>query len=482
MVPTSARQALRGRPTLSRVPQTPTRRPRRRRGLGAIPPAARLPLTLVLVVLLVIGGGAIALLGPWSDRGEEPSGDVGTTPPEPATEPSAEPTSQEPSTPAVEDAVFTIGAVGDVLPHDTPIRTAAADATGDDAYDFRPMLEATRPYSEGVDLMLCNFEVPLSQPGETPSGYPSFGAPMELVGNLADLGYDGCSTGTNHTLDRGADNAMYTLDVFDENGLGHAGSARSQTEADAPQLYEIERGGQVVTLAQIGGSYGTNGIPVPAEAPWVITTFSPDIMNPGSYDPSELIAQATAAREAGADLVVATIHWGVEYQLSPNVEQTAMAQALAESGQIDLVIGTHPHVPQPFARLDGGPDGSGMWVAWSLGNFISNQDSNCCISQTATGLFMTATVSKPTDGPARVTDLAWTPITVDRVGQQRAYPLLDLVNGERPSVLALSESTLQQRLSEVEAIMAESTGSDFPLLDHPSEPTGEPPAVIPRPR
>ncbi|WP_156251237.1 CapA family protein [Pseudactinotalea terrae] len=466
------------------MPQPPARRPRKKRGITRIPPAVRLPLTLVLVLVLAIGVGAIALLGPWNDRGDGSPTDAGTTPPEEptqTTEPTEEPTSEEPTTPAVQDAVFTIGAVGDVLPHDTPIATAAADAEGG-GYDFRPMLEATRPYSEGVDLMLCNFEVPLSQPDERPSGYPSFGAPMELVGNLADLGYDGCSTGTNHTLDRGADNAEYTLDVFDSSGLGHAGSARSQTEADAPQLYEIERGGQTITVAQLGGSYGTNGIPIPGDAPWVINTFSPDIMNPGNYDPSELIAQATAAREAGADLVVATIHWGVEYQLSPNVEQTAMAQALAESGQIDLVVGTHPHVPQPFAKLDGGPDGSGMWVAWSLGNFISNQDSNCCISETATGLFMTATVTAPADGPARVSGMTWTPITVDRVGQQRAYPLLDLVNGDRPGLLALSESTLQQRLSEVEAIMSESTGGDFPVLDAPSVPTGEPPSVIPRPR
>lgn len=446
-----------------------------------IPPAARLPITLLLLLVLAIGGGAIALLGPWRDAGFEPTDADTPSSDAPSSEaPSSPAPTLDPTEPAPEDAVFTIGAVGDVLPHDTPIATAAADAEGD-GYDFRPMLEATRPYSEGVDLMLCNFEVPLSMPGETPSGYPSFGAPMEIVGNLADLGYDGCSTGTNHTLDRGADNAMYTLDVFDENGLGHAGSARSQEEADAAQLYEIERGGQTITVAQIGGSYGTNGIPVPGDAPWVISTFSPDIMDPGNYDPSELIAQATAAREAGADLVVATIHWGVEYQLAPNVEQQAMAQALAESGQIDLVVGTHPHVPQPFALLDGGPDGSGMWVAWSLGNFISNQDSNCCISQTATGLFMTASVSKPADGAARVTGLTWTPITVDRVGQQRAYPLLDLVNGERPGILALSESTLQQRLTEVEAIMGESTGSEFPMVDEPSEPTGDAPTVVPRP-
>lgn len=473
-------------PRLSRVPQPPTRRPRRKSGINRIPPAARLPITLLLVLVLVIGVGAIALLNPWRDGAEQPTDptDAGTSAsaePTDSAEPSEEPSSEEPPPPAVEDTVFTIGAVGDVLPHDTPIATAADDAAGD-GYDFRPMLEATRPYSEGVDLMLCNFEVPLSQPDETPSGYPSFGAPAELVGNLADLGYDGCSTGTNHTLDRGADNAEYTLDVFDENGLGHAGSARSQTEADAPQLYEIERGGQTITVAQIGGSYGTNGIPIPGESPWVINTFSPDIMDPGNYDPSELIAQASAAREAGADLVVATIHWGVEYQLAPNVEQTAMADALAASGQIDLVVGTHPHVPQPFAKLDGGPDGSGMWVAWSLGNFISNQDSNCCISQTATGLFMTATVSAPADGPARVSGMTWTPITVDRVGQQRAYPLLDLVNGERPGILALSAGRLQQRLSEVEDIMAESTGGEFPVLDAPSAPTGEPPIVIPRPQ
>ena len=100
--------------------------------------------------------------------------------------------------------MFTIGAVGDVLPHDTPIRVAD---TGGDDYDFTPMLEATRAWSEGVDLALCNMEVPLSMPGETPSGYPLFGAPKQIVGNLAALGWDGCATATNHAIDRGADNA-----------------------------------------------------------------------------------------------------------------------------------------------------------------------------------------------------------------------------------------------------------------------------------
>lgn len=428
---------------------------------------------LVLLVVLAVVVTALVLVRPWSGSGSMPTGTATATDPTTAvTTPSpTQATPTETAPPPPQDVVVTIGAVGDVLPHDTPIATARADAGGD-GYDFTPMLEATRPYLEGVDLMLCNFEVPLSMPGETPSGYPTFGAPEQLVGNLAGLGVDGCSTGTNHTLDRGADNAEYTLDVFDDQELGHAGSARSTAEADAAQLYELDRGEETVTVAQIGGTFGTNGIPVPADAPYVVNLLDAD----------RLIAQATEAREAGADVVVATVHWGMEYQLAPNAEQEALAQALADSGQIDLIVGTHPHVPQPFSVLDGGPDGDGMWVAWSLGNFISNQDSNCCISQTATGLFMTATVTKPADGHARVTGLAWTPITVDRLGQQRAYPLLDLAAGASPAELELSEGTIQQRLDEVEAIMAESTGAEFERLDEPSEPSGDPPTVIPRAR
>src|SRR5699024_7616796 len=311
---------------------------------------------------------------------------------------------------------------------------------------------------------------PLSMPGETPSGYPLFGAPEQIVGNLAGLGWDGCATATNHTLDRGADNAKYTLDVFDTEGLGHAGTARSPEEAAAPQYYDLERAGQEIRVAQIGATYGTNGLPIPADEPWIINLLDAD----------HLIDLARTARENGADLVIASLHWGLEYQLVQNAEQEAFAEELADSGEIDLIVGNHPHVPQPMAKLPGGPDGDGMWVAYSLGNFISNQDSNCCIPETATGLFMTATVTKPADGPARVTGMEWTPMTVDRLGDQRAYPLPELLKGEAPAALTLSRSTIEDRMARVTSIMENSTGADFPMRTEAPEPTGEPPVVVPR--
>ena len=421
-----------------------------------------LPAALTAVLIVLVVAVVLFVTRPWAPA----TGTEGTSESTPAaTDPSEEP-SPTPTEPEQEEATFTIGAAGDVLPHDTPIEEARTD----DGYDFIPMLAATQDWSEGVDLALCNMEVPLSLPEEEPTGYPLFGAPDQLPQNLADLGWDGCSTGTNHSLDRGYENLTYTLDVFDDAGLGHAGSARSQEEADAPQLYQLERGGQEITVAQIGGTYGTNGLPIPDDAPWAVTLLDADT----------LIEQATAARENGADLVVATLHWGVEYQSSPNADQTELADALAESGQVDLVIGNHPHVPQPFALLDGGPDGEGMWVAYSLGNFISNQDDKCCVPQTGTGLFMTATVVKPVDGPARVTGLEWTAMTVDRVGGQRVYPLTELLDGEQPDGLQLDSSTLESRMEGVHEVVEESSGADFPERTEAPEPTGDPAEVVPR--
>src|SRR5699024_9881808 len=112
-----------------------------------------------------------------------------------------------------------------------------------------------------------------------------------------------------------------------------------------------ERSGQQIRIAQIAATESTNGLPIPDDAPWAVTML----------DVEELIAQAAAARDEGADLVVASLHWGAGYVSEPGAEQVAIAEELAQSGQIDLIIGNHPHVPQPFDRLEGGPGGEGMW-------------------------------------------------------------------------------------------------------------------------
>lgn len=445
------------------------------RGRGRGRPKRLLLVVLTLVVAVGAGAaGAAAIHGLSSSTEESTAGPTEQPAPTQTPSPTPSETTPEPEPsptgpPPPEPSTITLVAAGDILPHDTVLRRAgeAAAEQGLSGWDFSPLWAPLDPWVSGADLALCHLEVPLIPDGDTPSGYPMFGSPRSLAQDIAEAGWDGCSTASNHSVDRGWTGLVTTLDAFDAAGIGHAGTARTAEEAAAPQTYLLERGGRTVTIAQISATYGTNGLPIPSDAPWSVQLIDAD----------QLVAQATAARETGADLVVASIHWGTEYQDSPDTSQRQLAERLAASGVVDLVIGHHPHVPQPFEHLPGGPDGNGMWVAYSLGNYISNQDRECCRPQTGTGLLLTATIDVPAEGPAQVAGLEWTGVPGDRVGHQRIYALPDLEAGriEAP-LLTLSDQELANRRQWILDVVG-----DAPERTEPPVPSGPEPTVLPRP-
>ncbi|AEG44007.1 poly-gamma-glutamate synthesis protein (capsule biosynthesis protein) [Isoptericola variabilis J7] len=359
-------------------------------------------------------------------------------------------------------ATFTVLAAGDVLPH-TPVLQSAGTAGG--GTDFSPLLAGLEAWVTGADLALCHLEVPVAPPGTRPSGYPTFGAPDTLVRDLAEQGWEGCSTASNHSLDRGLAGVVATLDALDAAGLGHVGTARSAEEQARPQLYELARGTRPVTVAHLSATYGTNGLPVPADAPWAVDLI----------DAAELVRDATAARDAGADLVLVSLHAGVEYTEDLTDQQADVTAELAASGVVDLVIGHHAHVPQRVERLDGGPDGAGMWVAFGLGNMLSNQSAECCDARTSNGVLLTATVERPRPAaPARVVDVTWTATTVDRAAGHRLRALPDALAD--PTAGTLDRDELMRREQRVR----DAVGTQATERTEPPRPTGEPPAVVPR--
>ncbi len=364
----------------------------------------------VLTVLLI--GAALTL---WQLQSPQATpGAFGSEEAVPATSAPelAPPVTPDPA-PAPTEVTFSVLAGGDVLPH----QRVHASARTESGYDFGPLLAGIEPWVQNAGLSLCHMEVPLTPEGEVISGYPMFAAAPDLAPSLLENGWNGCSTASNHSVDRKFPGVVATLDGFDDIGLGHVGTARTKQEADTPQNYTISIDGIDTVIAHLSATYGTNGLPIPAEQPWAVQLI----------DAEQLTAQARAARSAGADLVLVSIHAGNEYQTAPTQEQLDTAAALAESGEVDLMIGHHAHVPQPMTKLEGGPHGNGMWVAYGLGNMISNQDTQCCVAETNSGLLLSAQITHSDDSVATVSDLHWIGVTVDRLDGHRVHAFADIL-------------------------------------------------------
>ncbi|MEU3726886.1 CapA family protein [Streptomyces sp. NPDC031705] len=255
---------------------------------------------------------------------------------------------------------FTLVASGDVLPHTSVIQRAAADAGGD-GYDFRPMFSRVKPVVSAADLALCHMETIYGEDDGPFSGYPAFVSPPTVADALKDAGYDGCSTASNHTLDDGAEGLRRTLDRFDKVGLGHAGSARTAAEAARTTLYTAGS----AKVAHLAYTYDTNGNPLPDGQPWAV--------NPMRQD--KIVADARAARKAGADVVLVSIHWGTEWQTEPDGTQLSLGKALtaSQSGgrpDIDLILGTHAHVPQAYEKVNG------TWIVYGMGDQVAGEMFN----------------------------------------------------------------------------------------------------------
>lgn len=333
-----------------------------------------------------------------------------------------------PAAPAAARTSFTVVASGDVLIHPPLVEQARADGGG--RLDFAPMLAGIRPVISAADLAICHLETPLAPPEGPYAGYPSFDVPPQIATALVETGYDTCSTASNHTLDQGRAGVARTLDTLDAAGLHHTGSARSAAEAARPLLLDVAG----VAVAQLSFAYGFNGIRRPAATPWLVNqTSAPDVL-----------AAARAARVAGAQVVIVSLHWGREYQAEPTAQQRALAAALLADPSIDLIIGHHVHVVQPFERIDG------KWVAYGLGNLVARHDPPDGATQE--GVIARFTFSRDGSGHWSVSRAEYLPTLVDLGPPIR---VLDLTTAP-PTPRALE--ALRRTAATVDALGADTAG------------------------
>nr|WP_187361500.1 CapA family protein [Phytoactinopolyspora mesophila] len=305
-------------------------------------------------MVVILGGAAVFLAG--CDGGEQPDAAEASPPARTTAPEETSPTPTPTPTPEPNPREFSVVGTGDVLLHERLWSQARRDADPDGTWNFAPQLRHVEPVVSGADLAICHLEVPIAPEDGPFEGYPTFSGPPQIVPALAETGYDACTTASNHTFDQGAGGVDRTLDALDDAGLAHAGSARTEEEAEEQTIISVETEEGPVDVGLISYTYGFNGIPYPNGEEW----------RSNLIDEDEILADAEAARDEGAEVVVVSMHWGDEYVHEPNAQQLELAPSLIESPDVDLILGHHAHVVQPMESFDG------QWVVYGLGNLMAN--------------------------------------------------------------------------------------------------------------
>jgi poly-gamma-glutamate synthesis protein (capsule biosynthesis protein) len=325
-------------------------------------------------------------------------------------------TTAEPSTPASAPApapapppppeTFTLVATGDVLIHQERSLTAGA-RQDDGSYDFTEVLAEVAPLISAADLAICHLETPVAAPGGPYRGYPSFAVQPEIVDALAGAGYDLCSTASNHSLDDGTAGLVRTLDALAAAGIASTGTYRTQAESVEPRIVDV--GG--IRVGHVAATFGLNGMPLPSGREWSVDVADvPDVEG--------MLAAAARARAAGAEVVVASLHCCLEYSNDPTDTQVAAVKALLASPDVDLVLGHHAHVVQPFEQI------AGEWAVYGLGNHIAEHATRGY--PTEDSVLARFTFTRGDDGRVTVTAAEAVPLSIvfagDRVTVRPADP------------------------------------------------------------
>jgi hypothetical protein len=327
--------------------------------------------------------------------------------------PAAGPASKLPSpSPSPTPKKFTIATVGDVLTHEGIANRARNYAGSRGGFDFKPMFEKVKPMLSAADVAVCNIESPISKNNQNLSYYPRFHVPHEIADAVVDAGFDVCSTANNHAIDAGPGGVVETLDVLDAAHLAHAGTGRSPEEAARPAVIEVKG----LRLAFLSYTFSLNGLSLPADKKWMVNMI----------DSARMLADARAAKAAGAVFVVVSIHWGTEYQAEPNEEQRKVAEELLNSPDVDLILGHHVHVIQPVAKV------GEKFVFYGMGNFISRQGAYCCPAETQDGVIFHLELEE-VPGGAAVRKVTYTPTWVEPTGARIFSVAAELDSSSTPS-------------------------------------------------
>lgn len=248
--------------------------------------------------------------------------------------------------------------VGDNLIHDG-IYQQAQKRAGSNGYDFSYCYENIADDVKNADIATINQETVISKSNE-PSGYPLFNSPHEVGDEIAKIGFDVVTMANNHMLDKGEKGLKEAIDYWDgKDGITRTGAYKNKE--DLNRVEYVEKNGLKIGL--VSATQYTNGLSLPSGSELEIIYTSEE----------DIIKSKIEAAKKQCDMVLVNVHWGNEYQTESTQGQRDLARKMARWGA-DVIIGHHPHVLEPIEFISK-EDGTRTLVVYSLGNFISQQNT-----------------------------------------------------------------------------------------------------------
>jgi len=294
-----------------------------------------------------------------------------------------------------EIARINFAAAGDVIPHQAVTQAAAAqsqiyppasttsdpstgkdgagsEATAGNHAGWDGLFAGVADVFRQADYGFVNLETPVAPMHSKGSKPFQFDAPIALLQSLKFSGVKIVSFANNHVFDQGHVGFFESLDHLREQGLLFTGAGADAEQAWKPVI--VEKNG--IKVGWLGMTRWLNGNRNPEKNsdPHVAFYPYPDQSDgaPGRDDAGVL--EAVKAARAECDLLIVSIHWGIEYATAPNPQDVEIAHNMLEAGA-SAVIGHHPHVLQPIETYLT-HDKRNTVIFFSLGNFLSNQSRN----------------------------------------------------------------------------------------------------------
>ena len=275
--------------------------------------------------------------------------------------PSEAPTPVDSPTPLPEVVDVTISAVGDIMVHQAQLDDAYDPETG--TYDFTHNFAEIAPSLMKSDLLIGSILTTFAGEEYGYSGTPLFNTPDSMLDALSGAGFDVLTTGNSHIFDFGWIGLERTNEKIKSAGMYTTGTYLNEKEYYDTLIVDV-KGLKVAILSFTDETYEEDKIS-DTKLDYCIKYIKK----------SRIKDNIELAKQAGADVVIVCLHWGDEYERSPSDDMRDIAQYVLEQ-DADVIIGTKSHIIQQSkvlaVKADNGNTKKRV-VAYSLGNFISNQ-------------------------------------------------------------------------------------------------------------